>query len=81
MMYLKVSDVAKLLDVSQETVRLWCVNGKIPHIRMNRTIRIPRDGFEKAIDKANKAYTLPDDYERESRKSAVISAELDELFG
>lgn len=81
MRYLKVGDVAKLLDVSHETVRLWCVNGKIPHIRMNRVIRIPIEGFEDAMKKFKIAYSLPDDFVRESRKRAVISAELDEILG
>ncbi|HSX37370.1 MAG TPA: PTS sugar transporter subunit IIA [Chlamydiales bacterium] len=45
-MDLKLKDVAQLLDVSEETVRRWISNSKIPYYRLNQQYRFSRSEIE-----------------------------------
>ena len=45
-MDLKLRDVAQLLDVSEETVRRWVSNSKIPYYRLNQQYRFCRSEIE-----------------------------------
>ena len=40
--YLTVPDVAELLQVNPQTVRRWIWKGKLPHIKVGHTIRVPK---------------------------------------
>lgn len=45
-MDLKLKDVAQLLDVSEETVRRWISDSKIPYYRLNQQYRFSRSEIE-----------------------------------
>ncbi len=45
-MDLKLRDVAQLLDVSEDTVRRWISNSKIPYYRLNQQYRFSRSEIE-----------------------------------
>jgi nitrogen PTS system EIIA component len=45
-MDLKLKDVAELLDVSEETVRRWISDSKIPYYRLNQQYRFSRSEIE-----------------------------------
>jgi len=45
-MDLKLKDVAELLDVSEETIRRWVSDGKIPYYRLNQQFRFNRSEIE-----------------------------------
>jgi excisionase family DNA binding protein len=47
--YLTTADVAALLRVNPQTVRVWVRTGKIPHVRLGRTVRIPKDELLDAL--------------------------------
>lgn len=45
-MDLKLRDVAELLDVSENTIRRWISDGKIPYYRLNHQLRFNRSEIE-----------------------------------
>ena len=45
-MDLKLKDVAQLLDVSEDTVRRWISDSKIPYYRLNQQYRFSRSEIE-----------------------------------
>ncbi len=45
-MDLKLKDVAELLDVSENTIRRWIADGKIPYYRLNNQLRFSRSEIE-----------------------------------
>ncbi len=45
-MDLKIKDVAKLLNVSEETVRRWLAEGTIPAYRLNHQVRFSREEIQ-----------------------------------
>lgn len=45
-MDLKLKDVAELLDVSEETIRRWVSDGKIPYYRLSQQFRFNRSEIE-----------------------------------
>jgi PTS system nitrogen regulatory IIA component len=45
-MDLKLSDVAELLDLSEDTVRCWVADGKIPCYRIHQQVRFNRSEIE-----------------------------------
>ena len=45
-MDLKIKDVAKLLSVSETTIRRWLAEGKIPAYRLHRQYRFSRMEIE-----------------------------------
>lgn len=45
-MDLKLKDVAELLDVSENTIRRWIAEGKIPYYRLNNQLRFSRSEIE-----------------------------------
>ena len=44
--YLTVSDVAELFQVNPQTVRRWIWKGKLPHVKVGGTVRIPKSGLD-----------------------------------
>ena len=44
--YLTVSDVAELFQVNPQTVRRWIWKGKLPHIKVGGTVRVPKSGLD-----------------------------------
>ena len=47
--YLTVSDVAELFQVNPQTVRRWIWEGKLPHVKVGGTVRIPKSGLDSMI--------------------------------
>lgn len=47
--YLTVPDVAELLQVNPQTVRRWIWKGKLPHVKVGGTVRIPKSGLDSMI--------------------------------
>jgi excisionase family DNA binding protein len=47
--YLTVPDVAELLQVNPQTVRRWIWKGKLPHVKVGGTVRVPRSGLDNMI--------------------------------
>lgn len=47
--YLTVSEVAKLVKVTSKTVRQWIRAGRLPAIRVGRTIRVRREALEAVL--------------------------------
>lgn len=45
-MDLKLKDVAELLNVSENTIRRWIADGKIPYYRLNNQLRFSRSEIE-----------------------------------
>ncbi len=54
MKLLTVAQVAEHLSVSQISVRRWIASGKLQHVRLNRSVRVPLDSVEQIV-KANTA--------------------------
>jgi excisionase family DNA binding protein len=52
MQLLTVAQVADRLSVSQISVRRWIASGKLKHVRLNRSVRVPLDSVEQIV-KAN----------------------------
>ena len=46
MTYLTPQEVADLLKVTEQTVRRWVREGKIPATKFGQTIRIPSDALK-----------------------------------
>jgi excisionase family DNA binding protein len=44
---LKSSEVAKLLNVSESTIRKWVHYGFIPHLKLGRCVRFNKEDIEK----------------------------------
>jgi|GEM_PF-3348005 len=80
--YWKVTDAARILAVSPETIRQWCANGILPYIQVNRVIRIPKVEFEEKIRQLGKtAAQEVVKYKEQISRSAAVSRELDEILG
>lgn len=47
--YVKPSEVADALGVRVQRVYRMCQQGQIPHIRVGRTVRIPRSAWEEFL--------------------------------
>ena len=47
--YLTVPDVAELFQVNPQTVRRWIWKGKLPHVKVGGTVRIPKSGLDSMI--------------------------------
>ena len=47
--YLTVPDVAELFQVNPQTVRRWIWKGKLPHVKVGGTVRIPKSGLDGMI--------------------------------
>ena len=47
--YLTVPDVAEMFQVNPQTVRRWIWTGKLPHIKVGRTVRVPKSGLDNMI--------------------------------
>ncbi len=43
---LKIPDAARILNINKNTLYLWIKDGKIPAIRIGRTLRIHPDAIE-----------------------------------
>ncbi len=52
--YLTIVEAANFLNLSEKTISRYCQNGSIPHFKLERAIRIPRDDFLEFVDR----YTL-----------------------
>jgi excisionase family DNA binding protein len=50
---LTVQETAKILKVSQMTVRRYIASGKLSAVRIGRTVRIRREALENAIEPAH----------------------------
>jgi excisionase family DNA binding protein len=46
---LKTAEVAKLLNVSQSTIRKWVHYGFIPHAKLGRCVRFNREDIERWV--------------------------------
>ena len=42
---LNISDVAEILNITPSTVRRHIKNGDLPHIKVGRLVRIPKDSL------------------------------------
>jgi len=59
---LTVEQAAELLQVSKGLAYDLCREGKLPHVRLGRVIRVPRFGLERWIaHEAGASAGLPDD--------------------
>ena len=47
---LSVAELAKFLSISENTLRQWCAQGRIPHGKFEGTIRFDRDQVQEWID-------------------------------
>lgn len=45
----KVAQAAKILEVSEKQVRRWIASGALPHVRINRLVRICEDDLQAFI--------------------------------
>lgn len=52
--YLTIVEAANYIHLSEKTISRYCHKGLIPHFKLERAIRIPRDGFLEFVDR----YTL-----------------------
>lgn len=48
--YLRIKAFAKKMDMSEKTLRRWCAEGRIEHIRFNRSIRIPLSELNRLVE-------------------------------
>ena len=53
-MYLTVEEIAKQLRVSQDTVRRWIRDGKLPAIDLIGQYHIRREDYEKFLEQRRK---------------------------
>ena len=58
---LKTSAVAERLNVSRETVRVWCKTGKIPALKVGCHYRVPQDLLEDWVRNQVVEHELPDE--------------------
>ncbi len=54
MVYLTVADVARQLQVTEETVRRWLKSGKLPGLKFDNEWRIDPDDFKVFLEKHRK---------------------------
>lgn len=54
MEYMKLSQIAKTLNVHYLTVYRWVKEGKLEAIQFGKVYRVSAEGFEKFIQKYNK---------------------------
>lgn len=50
MNYLKVGDIAELLNVSPKTVTRWIQSGKLAAIKFDKDYRVKREDLDKFIE-------------------------------
>ena len=55
-----VDELARLLKVSEQTIRLWIRSGKLQSFKIGRGHRIPAESVKQLIDQS-KAQTATDD--------------------
>lgn len=48
--YLTIVEAANFIGMSEKTITRYCHNGEIPHFKLERAIRIPRQAFFDFID-------------------------------
>lgn len=49
--FLTIVEAANFINMSEKTISRYCHNGSIPHFKLERAIRIPRDSFLEFVDK------------------------------
>jgi len=47
--YLTCPEVAKQLKVRSNTIYTWCKKGYLPHVRIERTVRVVKEDLEKFL--------------------------------
>jgi excisionase family DNA binding protein len=47
--YLRIKVFAKKMDMSEKTLRRWCAEGRVTHVRFARTIRIPLSELNRLV--------------------------------
>lgn len=50
--FMKVSEVAELLQVAENTIWQWVMKGKIPHVKLNGVTRFEREAIGKWIEES-----------------------------
>jgi excisionase family DNA binding protein len=48
--FLTVEDFAGRLGVPPARVRRWLREGRLPHVRLGRTVKIPMDALERLLE-------------------------------
>lgn len=48
--FITVAEVASILKLNQQTVRNWIDQGKLPHVRIGRRVRIRRADFDALVE-------------------------------
>ena len=70
--YLTISDVAELFQVNPQTVRRWIWKGKLPHIKVGGTVRVPKSGLDSMMTfKSDRIKTSKSS--QASRQTSVMS--------
>jgi excisionase family DNA binding protein len=54
MVYLTVADVAKQLQISEDTVRRWIKTGKLPALKIGKEWRVAPDDLEAFLKQSRK---------------------------
>ena len=52
--FLAVEDFAKRLSVEPARVRRWIHEGRLPHVRLGRIVRIPADALARMLSEPRK---------------------------
>lgn len=47
--FLSVEDFAVRLGVAPDRVRRWISEGRLPHVRLGRVVRVPADALERLL--------------------------------
>lgn len=45
----KVKEVAKILNLSESTIRSWIFKKEIDYVKMKKSVRIPKEQVEKLL--------------------------------
>lgn len=77
MRYFKCTDVAERLQVSPQTVRNWCRDGKLRYLQTNRIIRISEESLEAFQAECSGGIVLAPTSAREQTR---VSKKLDRLL-
>lgn len=48
---LTIKETAQELGLKERTVRKWLYQGRLPHVKLGRAVRVPQDAVRKFIDK------------------------------
>jgi excisionase family DNA binding protein len=76
--YLTVPDVAELFQVNPQTVRRWIWSGKLPHIKVGGTVRIPKSGLDSMMtSKSDHAKASKSSQETRQTSATSIIAQLE----